>query len=573
MRASSLETALEKVSRVITDRYGLRLICRGNRCRTNGRTIYLPSLPDNVPDELLGAIRGWSDHECAHGIYTQTQIAPAFQEAHGPEAFGILNALEDARVERLMGRRYPGAKLNLEEGFRFVGERAMRRAAPPPEALDQFTSALYTRASHRPDQPWISQVGYELADECEGELSELRSCRRTKDVAELAVRIWDKMCGKLPQKEQSAGSTAAAGEGGPEAPADSQLPQDKQQQAGPAGEPEEPQPAGASPAACDGEPEGLPMERLGSLVQGELEQLYSGDNGGTYRVYTKEHDVVEVPKPRKDYDYRKELEELKPYVAGLRRRLLQTLMGRKQTLWLGDRTRGSLDPRSLHRLITCSSNRIFRKRIETEGKNTACTLLLDISSSMSGKSIDLCRQLGLVFAESLSVLGFPTEIIGFSTLDMDLRVDVARETGVSEEELAKRFARFVPVYHAVYKQFNEPWRKVAGRFGSVATRSLTPLGESLLFAGKRLASRPEKRKVLFCLTDGKPVVGAWDEQVTFEHACEAVKKLQRAGIEPVGIGILEESVRHIFPSNAVIHQLDDLPRSFLTQLCKVLTSR
>ena len=78
--------------------------------------------------------------------------------------------------------------------------------------------------------------------------------------------------------------------------------------------------------------------------------------------------------------------------------------------------------------------------------------------------------------------------------------------------------------------------------------------------------------MLFCLTDGQPVVGAWDEQVTFEHACGAVKKLQRAGIEPVGIGILEESVSHIFPSSAVIHQLDDLPRSFIGQLCKVLTS-
>jgi len=62
-----------------------------------------------------------------------------------------------------------------------------------------------------------------------------------------------------------------------------------------------------------------------------------------------------------------------------------------------------------------------------------------------------------------------------------------------------------------------------------------------------LAFRPESRKIVFCLTDGKPVVGAWDENVTWDHACQSVRKLARAGIEPVGIGIMESCVRDIFP--------------------------
>ena len=131
----------------------------------------------------------------------------------------------------------------------------------------------------------------------------------------------------------------------------------------------------------------------------------------------------------------------------------------------------------------------------------------------------------------------------------------------------------VPLYHAIFKTFEEPWRKAAGRLGNVTTMSLTPLGESLLFAGRRLAQRPEKRKVLFCLTDGKPVVGAWNEQVTFDHACQAVKKLTAAGVETVGIGILEQSVGAIFPHHAVINNLQELPKGFLGQLCSVLTNR
>ena len=311
------------------------------------------------------------------------------------------------------------------------------------------------------------------------------------------------------------------------------------------------------------------MERLGSLIEEELGRLYSGGNG-QYRVWSTERDVVEVPKARDGFDYRRELDALRPYVGALRWRLLQTLMGRRQSLWLGDMARGRLDPRSLHRLLAGRSGRVFRKRVDAQAQDTACTLLLDISSSMSGPSIDLCRKLALVFAEALDVLGFPAEIIGFSTLDDDVRAKVARESGLTEEELARRFARFVPLYHAVYKAFDEPWRASAGRIGAAETMSLTPLGESLLFAGKRLALRPESRKVLFCLTDGKPVVGAWDENITWNHACEAVKKLTRAGIEPVGIGILERSVELIFPRHAVIHALSELPHEFMHQLCRVL---
>ncbi|MCK4374872.1 MAG: hypothetical protein KAX19_06060, partial [Candidatus Brocadiae bacterium] len=501
MKANSLEVTLEKVSRVITDRYGLRLVCEGDRCRTDGRTIYLPSLPDNVPEQLLGAIRGWADHECAHAIYTQTRLGPEFQKEHGTEAFSILNALEDARVERLMGRRYPGARLNLEEGFGFVGARAEKGQLRARSPFDQFTAALYTRASHRRDQRWISRQGYQLVDLCEEELSELSSCRRTRDVAQVALKIWEKLRAAFEGEADAGPDVDSDTDSGQDGGSGRETESESSDQ-----ESEGQSCSGGTDASQEDTAEGFnPMELLGSLIQHDLNDLYSGQEG-QYRVYTTEHDVIEVPEVKRGFDYRREMDALRPYVSALRRKLLQTLMGRKQTLWLGDRARGRLDSRSLHRLVTGRSGRVFRKRVKTEGKDTACTLLLDISSSMSGPSIDLCRKLALVFAETLEVLGFPTEVVGFSTLDDDVRARVAQETGVPEEELAKRYSRFVPLYHALFKTFDEPWKKVAGRIGAVQTRSLTPLGESLLFAGKRLAQRPESRKVLFCLTDGKPVV-------------------------------------------------------------------
>jgi len=569
MKSSSLETALEKASRIITERYGLRLVCQGNGCHTNGKTIYLPSLPAEVPEGLLGAIRGFADHECAHAVYTQSRSGRAFRKRHGPKAFDILNALEDARVEGLLGSKYPGSRLNLRDGFRFVAEKVRQGKGNRVTPFDEFVTAIYTRSARKPDQDWVPPEAYALADAFTEEVSELASCRTTRQVGKLALRIWEKVREMLPpSRQEEGGENASSGQEGSGASG----------QGGVQGSPQEseskrePQGGGGSgppsPSEPTPEPSGL-SEQLAALIEKEVSALYPG-NAGAYRPYTTEYDQVEVPELEPYFDYRKVMEELRPYVAGLRRRLLQTLMAERQSLWLGNRIRGTLDSRALYRLFTSSSSRVFRKRIESGGKDTACTLLLDISSSMNGPRIELCRKLALVFAEALSVLGFPTEVIGFSTVNLDLRPQTAAETGLSEEELAKRFARFVPLYHAIYKGFDEPWRKAAGRMGGITSQELTPLGESLLFAGRRLALRPEKRKVLFCLTDGKPVVGAWDERITFNHACEAVKKLSSAGIEPVGIGIAEDSVKDIFPTHVVIHSLYELPKGFVGALCRAL---
>ena len=229
MTANELESTLEKVSRVITDRYGLRLVCEGDSCRTDGKTIYLPSLPENMPEELLGAIRGWADHECAHAIFTETELGPAFQQEHGPLAFGILNTLEDARVERLMARRYPGSSINLREAFRFVSERASVR--PTQDPFRQFTSALYVRASGRPNQDWVTRRAYALAEECAEELSALHCCRDTRQVAVLGLKVWEKVKERFSQEAQQTSSS------------------------------EDPQPDGAGPSGEAPKAQRRPMER------------------------------------------------------------------------------------------------------------------------------------------------------------------------------------------------------------------------------------------------------------------------------------------------------------------------
>ena len=568
MRNQELETTLEKVSRILTRKYGMRLVCEGSSCKTDGNTIYLPALPEDVPDDLLGAIRGWCDHEVAHALYTQTELGPTFQEEHGKRAFAILNSLEDARIEARLSEDYPGSRLNLEEAFGFVSDNA-EKFRGGSDLFRDFASALYLRASGRDDPRWIPPAAYRLADEVQDELSHFPECQSTEEVADVAQAIWEKVRDRVTEEEEEEDSSrreSESDEGQGESPDPEKNPLD--------GDPgdSEGQPQQGATAEMPGEQGGSPMEALGSLIEEEVRRT-EGQDAGKYRVYTRKHDTVEVPEQDPDFDYRAEMDQLKSYTAGLRRKLLQTLLGVQRIRWLRDKTRGKLDPAALHRVASHTSGHVFRQVRQKKGGNTACTLLIDVSASMRGTQIDLCRKMALVFAETLATLGFPTEIIAFSTLDRDLRYEVARKKGVSEDELARQYSRLVPLYHGLFKQFGEPWKQAAPRLGNLRSKCLTPLGESLLFAARRMKSRREKRKVLFCLTDGKPVTGAWDESITFAHACQAVKKVTRAGVEPVAIGIQERSVEDVFPRSAVIHNLEELPRAFLSELCEVLSGR
>ena len=65
---NNLEPILEKTGRMLSRKYGINVICRGHDCCTDGNTIYLPALPDEIPDKLFKAIRGYIDHECSHVI-------------------------------------------------------------------------------------------------------------------------------------------------------------------------------------------------------------------------------------------------------------------------------------------------------------------------------------------------------------------------------------------------------------------------------------------------------------------------------------------------------------------------
>ena len=86
-----------------------------------------------------------------------------------------------------------------------------------------------------------------------------------------------------------------------------------------------------------------------------------------------------------------------------------------------------------------------------------------------------------------------------------------------------------------------------------------------------LKKRPEKRKVLFVLSDGHPAHrsdAGMDEII--RHCKDAIKRADRDGVECIGIGICDDSVKRIYNKNVVVNNVNELSSKVFNTLSKLL---
>lgn len=131
MKATSLRDSLAKTVRLLT-RSGIEVQFRGHQpyvasVGNKAVRLVLPELNDNAPPELIEAIHGFLDHEVGHIYYTPFARASAAGQGSKNKA-GLLNLIEDIRLEKLLPRDLPGTKENLERMY----EKAMPMFFGPP---------------------------------------------------------------------------------------------------------------------------------------------------------------------------------------------------------------------------------------------------------------------------------------------------------------------------------------------------------------------------------------------------------------------------------------------------------
>jgi nitric oxide reductase NorD protein len=186
-------------------------------------------------------------------------------------------------------------------------------------------------------------------------------------------------------------------------------------------------------------------------------------------------------------------------------------------------------------------------RHECVERSLATLLLADLSLSTDAyatphaRVIDLIREALFVFGEALAASGDPFEMLGFSSV---------RRQHVRMQHL---------------KGFDEAWSAAArDRVGAVKPGYYTRMGAAIRHATARLASRPERQRLLLILTDGKPNdLDVYEGRYGLEDTRHAVQAARAAGLTPFAVTVDEHAHDYLpllFGRNgyALVHRPQDL---------------
>lgn len=188
---------------------------------------------------------------------------------------------------------------------------------------------------------------------------------------------------------------------------------------------------------------------------------------------------------------------------------------------------------------------VWQRRTRQQ-RDLATLLLADLSMSTDAHAndhqrvIDVIRDALYVFGEALDGGGDPFAVYGFSSLRRRLRL------------------------HAV-KPFTQRWGPaVLPRLGALRPGYYTRMGAALRAATRRLQTRPERKRLLLLLTDGKPHdLDGYDSAWGLEDTRQAVLEARRAGLLPFALSIdadAGQTLPRLFGDAgwAAVHRPEDL---------------
>lgn len=263
-------------------------------------------------------------------------------------------------------------------------------------------------------------------------------------------------------------------------------------------------------------------------------------------------------------------EKVDHMVGKMQKDLERAVIAQNRVQWTAGQRSGRLDTSSLSRLIKFGDEKVFKRKQESRSKNTAITLLIDCSGSMSEyNKIGTASYAAYALASTLERLKVNYEVLGFTTTEKrpDEAIGESLRTGA-------KYSRYDNLYIPIFKAFGEKFdSKVKEGLASLADAEWLGNnvdGESLKIAASRLAMQKEERKVLIVLSDGNPVAYG-NKDALRSNLKKTVKEIIKSKIEVLGIGINDDAVKTYYPKHLVIKNIKELPNLVITQIRKLLT--
>lgn len=482
--------------------------------------ILLADVSDDTRVDHATLVRycGMGAHELCHHAYTDW-FAVGRAKNGTPLLRQLHNAVEDAYIERRAIRA--GLTGNIEALFTSLISGMVAEALrevddwSAPEQYP-FALAVYLRdhaAVKVPLAPGLDVIFAGAADL-------FKSCSNSDDALKIAQWVEDQLMA-LPKNPQPKPQPGDEQPGQPDQPGEGEGEGEGEGQPGGEGEgQEDPQKASGDAEKGEGTPTPQPGPATAPTgyedyrsVEPAVESPDGEGKGGRLGSYCEASGLS-----RKGYHVGRGKNKVDVTVPGALRYNLKRLFDNSARVDFGLRRKaGSVDVNSLSRIGT--SDKLFKRRSEVDGIDSAVVILLDVSGSMEddaliGPAVECCAAL----LDTLDRAQVKTCILSFGDTT------------------------------SVVKDWTDRKALATEALSTITASGGTNDFFAVRYAHKLLTLRPEERKVVIVLTDGCGQVNATAEQV---RAGEAM------GITTVGIGIRLD-VSRVYPQNVRVNNVSDL---------------
>ena len=575
--ADPFKKALAEATKVLANDPELTVSYTVDPSGLTGETMRLPQVSRRMTrDEVLLA-RGTADALAMNRKYHSEKVHARYAPP-GDMARDLYEAMETARCEAMGARDMPGTAGNIDAK---IGHDAARRGY---EQITQSADAplavaagyLIRHLATGRDMPKGAQNVMDLwrgfiEDQAGGTLEDLQD--RLSDQADFA-RFARQVISDLGYGDQLGEDPDAADED-----QEDQAEEDAEDQADPDSTGDQDQDdadAEADPEQSQDDSQDqaqakVTLDDMADQEQGEEAELPEGEApleppapppvseaDPNYAVYRTEFDEeiaaedlaepVELERLRAYLD--QQLEPLKGAVGRLANKLQRRLQAQQNRSWEFDKEEGVLDAGRLARVVANPTTPLsFKVEKDTEFRDTVVTLLLDNSGSMRGRPISIAAICADVLARTLERSQVKVEILGFTTRAW--KGGQSREKWLTNGRPAHP-GRLNDLRHIIYKGADAPWRRVRPNLGLMMKEGLLKEnidGEALEWAHRRLARRPEQRRILMVISDGAPVddstLSVNPANFLEKHLRDVIAMIERKKqVELLAIGIGHDVTRY-----------------------------
>lgn len=527
----------------------------GSYCKPDGSHINIARMPSTPLGRML--MTGLVFHEIGHKNHTK-----------GGRPDGLLgdmmNVIEDIRVDMETIKERPGTCFNLEAvTTHYMNKGSLEPVSLPHAMLGKVMAygfgRLLKHSAIIPLEAACNEMmddafGPEFVDDVDVIIKDLHKLRNTRDTTRMAQKLIDLLIHQQQQTPQATpdptqnqsqqgppGQQPTGKLGGTDT-ASSKKKQCSNKSKSKDNDEKQASGSGGNGAGSGGSKRPTPEEieemlksntgygDLSALIQSELDKIADSTPSSIMAGIPLLPDIGRLKASHG------KLDEVEAISASSRMRarlmgMLQSIKRQPKAYGLSGRT---LAPGRLVKLAT-GDPRIFRKKTEVKLVNTAITVLLDLSGSMSSR-YRVANAAAFALHNTLYGLkGVAVCSLEFSGKDRAPEVNMLVDFGRKPQSDNFNHHPFdgTPTHNAIW----------AGRV--------------------MLLQRPEPRKIMLILTDGCP-----DND---QETKGATRRAMNDGIEIAALGIMDKSVRRYWDNHQIIESIQELPAAMFGIMEGLLT--